>query len=415
MIPYTKDIILSSYFELLVSDNSAELLKFGHSRHFPLKYSLDSKKILVGELNFFNSVFYKNFSLTNFINPEKCEVQKSSRKKVVIILNCLDNCFGHALLKLFYALTLTRSKIDEFDILLIVPSGLRHFVKTKPGLNVLSINYSFSQLEKMYILNPEIDKIVSGYEGVFVGETETYGIFDKDLLLDFFNFFGEVAPSALKNKIIFYYRADYYRMWNGKGQMKNIIQLFVFLKQFFNNSIEFCVVGDLDTKKFPSWIRDERISSFSTASDFYYNDLFASSLICIGLTGSHMLFPSMFSECTVHLHPSHKYKNMAEDIVVGPHLNEMPSAYNHLYYFGNYNCSDLNPERLGNLLLFHFQGLMEKKYKADISETLSQAEWMEKHYPFFKLSEVNQYRKLFINKQAGRNRFRYYLEKLFLR
>ena len=126
-----------------------------------------------------------------------------------------------------------------------------------------------------------------------------------------------------------------------------------------------------------------------------------------------MLFPSLFSECTVHLHPAHKYKNMTEDTVIKKKTNEMFSAYEHLYYFGNYNCSDLKPEQLGQLILFHYQGLVEKKYKLFVRDNVSQKDWINKNYVFLNLAEINLYRQQFNAKEAKKNRVKYYLDKIF--
>ena len=416
MIAFNKNYILSSYFEASIVDSlkNIELLPFGHSRHFPLKFSLTDKQIYNGELNFFNSVFYKNFKENNFVNPDKCEIEYNKLTDKLIILNCLDNCFGHALLKLFYAVNYIQNKDNSFDFLVIIPKALNHFIKKKAGVNCLIIDYSFSKLQECFVLNNEIDKIASQYKDVFIESVETYDSFDKDILIENLNLLkNDSNVSSEKNKIIFYYRSDYFRMWNGKSQQKNCVALFSFLNSFFDKNIQFYVVGDLDKHQFPTWIKDERIAKFNKDVDFKYNQLFHTSLICIGLTGSHMLFPSLFAECTVHLHPAYKYKNMTEDTVVKKNTNEMFSAYQHLYYFGNYNCSDLKPDQLGRLILFHFQGLVEKKYKLFVRENVSQKNWITENYSFLKLDEINTYRQQFNAKEAKKNRVKYYLDKFF--
>ena len=135
MIVFNKNYIISSYFEASIVDSSknVELLPFGHSRHFPLKFGLVDRQICAGELNFFNTVFYKNFKENNFINPDKCTIEQNKASDKLIVLNCLDNCFGHALLKLFYAVNYIQNKDKSFDFLLILPKALSHFNKKKAG------------------------------------------------------------------------------------------------------------------------------------------------------------------------------------------------------------------------------------------------------------------------------------------
>ena len=116
MIVFHKNYIISSYFESSIVDSSKniELLPFGHSRHFPIKFSLVDKQICAGELNFFNMVFYKNFKENNFVNPDKCILEQNKVTDKLIVLNCLDNCFGHALLKLFYSISVLPEKDFSF-------------------------------------------------------------------------------------------------------------------------------------------------------------------------------------------------------------------------------------------------------------------------------------------------------------
>jgi hypothetical protein len=416
VLKFSNSYILTSYFETTVNSDigTVELLPFGHSRHYPLSFVISDKRVIKGELNFYNSILHKNFNTKNYISPEKCSIELNKLEDNLIIFNCLDNCFGHSLLKLFYAISyLEKTKVKQ-DYLLIIPKALRHFLKKQVGVNLLVVNYTFSQLEECFVLNSEIEKVSSLYSEVFLEGAETYDEFDTKLLSENLNLFNKPREvTQKKNKIVFYYRSDYYRMWNGRKQSSHIVTLFLFLRSFFGKDVQFCVLGDMDKFKFPSWILDERISKFSNEVDFKYNLIFDETIICIGLNGSHMLFPSLFSECTVHLHPSHKYKNMAEDIIIKKNSNEMLAAYNHLYYFGNYNCSDLKPHKLGSLLVIHFLGLIEKKYKFNEKENISQSDWINKYYPFLKSSKIIDYRTIFNLKESNKNRIKYYIDKFF--
>jgi hypothetical protein len=324
------------------------------------------------------------------VSPDLCELEANKTKDSIIILNVLDNCFGHSLLKLFFSIKYIEEKKD-YDFLVIVPKALKHFLKNIEGLSVLYIDLPFSKFEKCYILNKEISKVTKNYKEILIEGAETYNSFDFNLLKNKLNLLGNYPVELEKRKIIFYYRKDYYRTWGGTKQRKKIIDLFSFLKAFFEDYVEFYIVGDLDDREFPHWIKDVRTDAFSKETDFHYNSLFASCLICIGLTGSHMLFPSLFSLCTIHLHPVFKYKNMAEDIVVNDNSNEMLSAYKHLYYFGNHNCSNISSFILGRLIIFHFSGLLEKEYKIS-STNMSQKEWLNELYPSFLFSKSNYFR-----------------------
>lgn len=411
MTPFNDKIIISSYFDVTVFDGVLSTLPIGHSRQYPLSFKLEDKKIISGELNFFNTNLYNNFSSTNFLPDNKYDLKINSSKDSIVIINLLDNCFGHSLLKLFSSAKYINKHKDEYDFLLIVPKALEHFLVEKPGVSVLSVSLKFAELEKCYILNNVINTVTRNYKSSFVSSPETYDTFNFDELKKDLNFFNTQTHTPPQNKILFYYRSDFWRKWGGNKQYKNCINLFSLLKPFFDNSVEFCVVGDKDSMKFPSWISDYRVNSFSSQVDFQYNNLFQSSLLCIGLTGSHMLFPSVLSKCTVHLHPIYKYKNMAEDVVVCQDSNEMLSAYRHLYYFGNYNCSDITASKLCNLILTHLIGLLEKEHKInDYSQ--SQNEWIKTSYSWIKNAEIVAYRKAYIHAENKKIAQKYYISKL---
>ena len=102
---------------------------------------------------------------------------------------------------------------------------------------------------------------------------------------------------------------------------------------------------------------------------------------------------------------------MAEDIIVNQNAHEILSAYKHLYYFGNHNCSDIHPEKLGTMLLSHFSGLIEKEYKIQ-TKAEGQTNWISTQYPQFKYVEANTYRAKYNVKQNKKIQRTYYFDKL---
>lgn len=411
MISFNNDIVITSYYEVTFNGEVAKLLPFGHSRHFPLSFNVNTKQIISGEVNFFNSNFYKEFDVKNVLKQDKYQIKKSKKNNSVIILNLLDNCFGHSLLKLFYSVNCVINYSKNYDFIIIIPKAIEHFLLENDGVNKIVVNAKFSELEKCYVLNNAIEEICKEYAGAYLKGVETYESHNFEDLRAHLNLLNHKQTAIVKNKVVFYYRSDYWRKWSGNKQKKNIIKLFTFLKPFFSNSVEFCVVGDSDAEIFPVWIKDSRTKSFNPEIDFEYNQLFNETLICIGVTGSHMLFPSLFSSCTVHLHPIFKYKNMAEDIVVNKNANEILSAYKHLYYYGNHNCSDISPSKLGTLLVSHFAGLIEKQYKIN-SLLECQNEWIKQTYQCFNYKTYIEY-KSNLNKRANdKTKWNYYLDKL---
>lgn len=374
---------------------NVSLFPIDHARAFPLSFDIENRRVTYGELNFYNQPFHTNFKGDNFIDPAKCKVLKGNKNSSdLIVYNVLDNCFGHAFLKLLMAIE--KNAQSKQDGLLIVPSSLAHFVKKGIFTHTMEIDLNYKEFESCWLLNKEIDAFLAKGYNVQIFPVHTYGVFNKDLL---FNGLDAPKPQADvdKRRICFYYRKDNARKWAGASQGRNTVALFEELKKFFNNTIRFTVIGAKDDLSFPSWIEDKRVSSFTAANDALENRLLSESLIVVSLTGSHMLMPSLLSTMTVHLHPVHKYKNMAEDVVNCSQDNTKLQPYQHVYYFGNSDCSDIMPDELAYKILLHFQGLTEKTYKQTTVES-SQKEWINEQFPYLNYSELNKHRSIINNK-----------------
>lgn len=413
MIPFTNKIELRSYYHAEISDEIVTLLPIASARCFPLSFHVKSKEIIKGSLNFYNEHFYRNFKKDNDIDVTKLKIYESERKnETVIIINLLDNCHGHSFLKLIYALKWAKSTKDA-DFLIIVPRSLFHYIKKNAFTHVVEVNTSYSDLEKCYNLNNVVFPLVEKYKSKFIYKIDTYGIFNKEDLLSQINFFDKSVDNSVK-RITFYYRSDFFRKWQGNKQKSNIIELFIRLKPLFSKEVLFTIVGNKDNEVFPDWIIDERAKVYSPENDYKENMIYAQSTITISLTGSHMLIPSILSNCTIHLHPSYKYKNMAEDVISFDQEDPMLHSYKHLYYNGNSDCSDIGPAKLCYLITSHYLGLLEKTYKLNLFEG-DQASWIKQNHAYFLYDEVLSYRAAYIEKENKRTRLKYYLSKLFKR
>lgn len=395
MISYSKDILIASYFHCKITGNNISLLPIDHARAFPLDFDVENKQVINGEINFYNQPFHTNFKINNFIDPLKCKLTTSEKSSNdLIIYNVLDNCFGHAFLKLLLAIQENASSSQNG--LLIVPASLAHFVKKGVFAHTIEISYSLKEFESCWILNKLLDPFIEMGYTLRLFPIHTYGTFDKDLLFTGLNV-PKPKADVEKKRICFYYRKDEARMWGGRDQKENIIALFADIRKFFSDTIRFTVIGSKDDSSFPAWIEDERVNSFSAENDTLESELLAESLIVISITGSHMLMPSLLSTLTVHLHPVYKYKNMAEDVVSCTQENSKLRSYQHVFYYGNSDCSDILPEKLAYMILLHFQGLTEKTYKQRIEIEKGQKEWIAEQFPYLRYSELNTYRSLVNN------------------
>lgn len=390
MISNTSNVIFATYFHCKQNGSEISLMPIDHARAFPLSFDINSRKIVHGQINFYNEPFYKNFKSDNFIETDKCKLNLSVKcSDDLVIYNVLDNCFGHAFLKLLLAIE-NSAKVNK-DKLVIIPSSLIHFVKEGVFTHALVLNYTYKELESCYILNKAIEPCLSMGYNISLYPIHTYGIFDRKALLAGLNI-PEQKPDHAKRRICFYYRSDQPRMWAGKKQASKIVQLFTNIRVFFDSSIIFTVIGSKDSYSFPDWIEDRRVSCFSKENDVAEHLVLNDSLIVIAVTGSHMLMPSLLSSITVHLHPVYKYKNMAEDVINFDDQNGIIKSYKNLFYYGNKDCSDIDPGKLAYMILLHFQGFVEKTYKQQLKVNDAQTNWIKEKHPYFINNDLNKLR-----------------------
>ncbi len=410
MIAYNEHTVIAGYFHAELSNEAVSLLPIDHARAFPLSFNIKKRSILKGEINFYNKPFYENFDPKGSIDDSKVSLTVGVIKnKKVIIFNVLDNCFGHALLKLFLAVD-SSAELKDYDALVIVPKALEHFVKKNTFTHVLVVDQSFKALEKCPILNKSMDAITKNYSTKEIFPIHTYGEFLKEKLVSRLDLFGETKPKEEKN-IVFYYRKDTIRQWGSYKQGKKITKLFSLMKPFFSEKVNFIVVGESDKFNFPAWIMDKRTDTYTKENDFEYNHIYANSIMAISITGSHLLLPSLLSKMTIHLHPTYKYKNMAEDIVNSIE-NSLTAFTHHMNYYGNYNCSNIKPAVLCLQVLTNLQAMMEKEYK--LSNSLqTQAEHIAQEHSYFKYKDFQKARVDLIGKENKKHRWSYYLSKLF--
>ncbi|MFN5184024.1 MAG: hypothetical protein ACK5D5_13470 [Bacteroidota bacterium] len=410
LIDWNPDIDYFSYF--LYSKNAGVInsLPCGLFKHFPISINLKDKKILNGNLGFYNEVFVRNFSDKN-IDRELLNYDFNAVNSEAILINLLDNCFGHSILKLFQLSNFSFAESTERDYVIIIPESIRHyFALNQPNIHLVSVKGSFKSFENLGSFKLFLESISNKYSSLKILLNTLYPICNKENILELV---GNKLPEETShpNLIVFYYRKDTYRMWNLKKQGKSITEAFNFLNSFFNKEVKFVVLGDMDNFIFPAWITDERKNSYSTETDLYYNSLFAKAIITIGLTGSHMLLPSILSCSTAHMIQSYKTRNMAEDVVAECISNSILSSHDHFYYYGNHDCSNISPLDLGRLILFNLMGKFEKIYKfSDLD--IDQSAYFKLKHPYFKYNEAVNFRNNYNILQRKKIRLKYNLKRI---
>lgn len=402
------NVMLFTYFMTLNQENTFKILPCGHGSYYPLKFNTENKDIIGGELNFFNEVFYSNHSKSNNIENSKFKLEINKKNDKCIIINILDNCFGHSLQKLLNIHIIYEKYNSDYDIIVLSNKALEYLIPKK--INTCIIKYSFKELEECYNLQPILDSIKNQYDLFDFAPTSTYIKHNKIKKLK--NFYFNEIKQKLPNKITFYYRKDSSRKWNGNYQRKNILKLYKLIKPFFQDEIKFYILGDLDNTKFPNWVIDKRINKFSKENDNYYNQIFSESIVTFGVMGSSMIIPSILSKMTIHLVPTHKKHNICEDMINFEN-SRFENYYKNINVNGNQLLSDVSPKKLANETILMFMCQLEKSYKEQFSlfenqkYNLGQTKYItnsNKYFNYFKAKklklklEKTAYRKIKINK-----------------
>ena len=389
-----KDFKIFSFYNSIEVSNIVTLIPTGHARYYPIKFNKSTKEIFEGQLNLFNKSFYENYNRPIKLSKSDYSLKLIPKKEKCLIINLLDNCFGHSLLKVFNLIEIHKKFNNDFDLLVIVPKSLEYLIPSEKFI-LCTVNISYSSLEKCFDFSPILDKVKLNYKTFDCATTSTYKEYSgKNVLLDFF---FEKLDNNIQKNILFYYRTDKYRKWNGKYQGRNITKLYQFLKPYFSNDVKYIILGELDDYKFPSWIVDKRVNKYSKEVDIEYNQEFSKSAITIGLHGSSLLLPSVLSLSTFHLISHHKRHNAVEDTVnlIDSSLN---SWYSNPQIFGNSSLNSIKPVDLFSNIIILFSSFLEKKYKQDCLKMdsnkpfIGQNSYIKERYSFFNYNLAINYR-----------------------
>jgi hypothetical protein len=260
------------------------------------------------------------------------EIRESDSDKI-IVLNTLDNCYGHSLLFFLNLHDIIRQKKDKKVIVIIQP--FLKWLLPKEGIaEVWTVSLSFNQLREYHSdLTYKINKELLRFKEVYISSAPlcpnevTISKFSK---IEPYNF--DDKPS--KPKITFIWREDVNRFWFKSywlyGGLRKLglatiilpfhyirILLFLYLMNFKlkgkNYQITLAGLGQFGW--FPNFIEDHRVKNFNKESEIYTCKVYAESELVVGVHGSSMILPSAHAGMTVSIMPLKRWGNFIEDIL----------------------------------------------------------------------------------------------------
>jgi len=247
-----------SFFFFLQDQDIITLLPSCHAAYYPLSFNNKSNEIISGELNFFNSKFYNTYSTVKELKNSQYNIRLLKSKEKAIIINLLDDCYGHSIIKLLNLQNIYDHYGDQFELICICPIQLEYLIP-KNKFQIVTIKIGFYDLSHCHNLAPIIAEIESQYDSIDYFLFSMYNTFDRSDTREFYKFFPKSynQSDSKKNKITFYYRSGFFRSWQGNNQADAITKLFSNLRPYYSENITFCIIGDKDKYSFPCWI-DEK-------------------------------------------------------------------------------------------------------------------------------------------------------------
>lgn len=258
--------------------------------------------------------------------PINLTIEKFKDCSKIIILNCIDNYYGHSLLKLFNAER--HLDIDsEYGLIVIVQKNFRWLVPDGIA-EIWTVDIPLSQADRYFpSLNDQISNECKRFTTILISRAHSHPSISN------ITRFSRVLPHKQDQKdyrVSFIWRSD--RPWIDniyvleaakrlgimdfflRVQNRKVISLFSLLRSKLPN-IRFTVIGLGSKTRFPSWIEDHRVDTISNSSERAFCEVYAQSRVVIGVHGSNMLLPSAHAGMTVDLMPKDRWSNFAQDIV----------------------------------------------------------------------------------------------------
>lgn len=308
----------------------------GHGVNYSYYLSKKNKMIYPKNYNWYSDLFKKTIESKNE-KPKDIKIRilkETKRNEKVILLNCLDNYYGHIILKLLN----TQFYLDNYtdhDLAVIVPKFLTWMVPDEVN-NIIEVDIS---LRRSYLwihgLNSYIEEFIGKYKKTYLSKAYSH---PHPSNYDISRFVG-VTPFNLnnmsKNKltITYIWRSDRivykdkflykvaqklslrklkkFYVWR---QKKYIEKLYFKLKKSFSE-VDFAVVGPNKIFNFTDGIKDLRVNKINKDIEMNWCERYAKSQVVVGIHGSNMLLPSSLAGAIIELLPEDRFGNYLQDIL----------------------------------------------------------------------------------------------------
>ena len=324
-------------------------LPTGHAARYPVAFSEDGQQVFCAQEAkpwLVQPLLDSMFRLEKARGIVQKEVYKTYRS--VIILNCLDDCYGHMIYKLFNAQRHLQNH-SEHGLIVIIHRSLLWLVPQGVA-EVWRVDSPIKQLGRWLTgLDDFVTEEIKRFDKVYLSAAVMY----LDLSKINVAAFTKVSPfplatfNANSHRITFVCRED--RFWlpsridsllyllANKYKSSQIVRSYLAKKQ--NRTMQktaslirkhhpksrFFAVGIGRTGTLGKEIIDKRVEGeVSPDTEKQWATLFASSHLVIGVHGSGLLIPTALAASFINLIPTYKIRHLGEDIVPRHSPSNMP-------------------------------------------------------------------------------------------
>jgi hypothetical protein len=313
----------------------------GHSVLFPvsfsqktLKYHCDKKAELWLAIPLIDSIRNSN--------QQEASIAKKVYKeyKEIILLNCLDSCYGHVWFRLLNAQRYIRENPSKGVVVLcpasfewLLPKGLAEVWLVNAKLSVFAnwignldkfIKEELKRFDEVLLADAPIHPDISKIELFDFLKTEKFPLEKFELLPYTITFALREERFWTSNKVdAFLMKVAISRKWMSwmKGYFVNrqnnkINKLAKEIQNSFSSKIRFNAIGLGKTGQLDKNIQDFRTDKITVQTEELWCKMCSETHIVIGIHGSNMLIPSALSAGFINILPRYKIDNITEDIAM---------------------------------------------------------------------------------------------------
>jgi hypothetical protein len=295
------------------------------------------------------SPWFKNQLRQSFAQPVHQEmipiVHHFFAAEQVIIINCLDYLYGHALLKLLNVQRHLQEN-PELGCCVIVPSPLLHLVPAGVA-EIWEVPITIKESWNWFpTLATWIQHKCQSYQACFLSPAYAHPSHRVYDLSKYVRNLPDISAQITEFQpiILFSYRQD--RPWgrSQRGQQRHLQALYQRLNRQFPQ-MAFVLVGfgtshGIRTSR--ANVIDLRVDQLTPDQDRLWLAYMSKADCAIGVHGSNMLLPSGLAKSTVELLPRSRQGNFFQDILIPADLSDPREiGYRYRFLYGNNQLSDV--------------------------------------------------------------------------